>query len=76
LSFITKEKIKNNFEEKEDLWKNPTFGDMKIIKEFADEQNRCRGFHRVYPKRATLQNYKMFLMSLIALMLFLSHLLS
>jgi tubulin polyglutamylase TTLL4 len=55
---ITKERVKNVVEEKENPWKNPVFWDMQIIREFVNEQNLRRGFHRVYPKRATLQNYK------------------
>jgi hypothetical protein len=66
---ITKERIKNILEEKEDPLKSLTICDIQIIKEFPDEQNRFLGFHRVYSKRTTGKTTGRILLSLIALIL-------
>lgn len=41
-----------------DPWENPTFADYTIIREFIEEQERKRGFHRAYPKKSNIDKYK------------------
>ena len=43
--------------QKKDGWKEPTFGDITMIRDFIEEQPRLGGFRRVFPRRKTMANY-------------------
>lgn len=44
-------------ENKIDPWKNPTFGDIQIIRDFVEEKIFSEGFKRIYPKRKTMKQF-------------------
>ena len=53
-----KKRLNEVIDENVDPWENPTFADYTIIREFIEEQERKRGFHRAYPKKSNIEKYK------------------
>jgi tubulin polyglutamylase TTLL4 len=45
------------FEDNEDPWLNPTFGDFVDVRDFMEERQLQTGFRRVYPKRTTMGSF-------------------
>ena len=41
-----------------DPWDSPTFAEYTIVREFIEEQERSRGFHRAYPRRKNIRQFE------------------
>ena len=42
---------------KKSPWNSPVFADFVMIRDFIEEKKRLGGFHRIYPKRKTMDEY-------------------
>lgn len=40
-------------------WNRPAFADFVMIRDFIEEKQRMGGFHRIYPKRKTMDHYSL-----------------
>ncbi|KAK8870858.1 hypothetical protein M9Y10_008756 [Tritrichomonas musculus] len=54
----TEKRLSDVINDNIDPWENPTFADYTIVREFIEEQERKRGFHRAYPKKSNIHKYE------------------